>query len=151
MVERALRGVVHDALEQTALHGPLGDHHFYITFRTHQQGVRLADHLKARHPEEMTIVLQHQFWDLVVDDEGFSVALSFSGTSEHIRIPFAAITGFADPSAKFGLQFQTVDADELDEADDSPAAFPAAKTPADAAPDQGEGGKVVALDAFRKK
>ena len=144
MVERALRGVVRDALEQTAKHGPLGDHHFYITFRTHQPGVRMAEHIKVRHPDEMTIVLQHQFWDLVVDDDGFSVALSFSGSTEHLRIPFAAITGFADPSAKFGLQFQTIDADELDDE-------PAPAHSADNTPKGEESGKVVALDAFRKK
>jgi len=146
MVEKALRGVVREALEQTAKHGPMGDHHFYITFRTQQPGVRIADHIKARHPEEMTIVLQHQFWDLLVDDEGFSVTLSFSGVSEHLRIPFAAISGFADPSAKFGLQFQTLGEDDEDDEDEETAQ----PTPKAEAKDD-ESGKVVALDAFRKK
>jgi len=158
MVEDALRGVVRDALTQTAEHGLFGEHHFYITFRTRFPGVRVPPHILARHPDEMTIVLQHQFWSLEVLDEHFEVTLSFSGVSERLVVPFAAITGFADPSAKFGLQFQ-VEEDEDDEFDDedlpdeAPAAI-AAELAAAAAKDDdlpAEGGKVIALDAFRKK
>lgn len=153
MVEDALRGVVREALVVTARDGLFGDHHFYITFRTQFPGVAISDHILARHPEEMTIVLQHQFWDLEVTDTLFRVTLSFSGKSEVLVIPLAAITGFADPSAKFGLQFQAIDDDdeEYDVEDD--------ETPdeeisvAESAPDQPDEtkGKVVALDAFRKK
>lgn len=163
MVEDALRGVVREALAVTARDGLFGEHHFYITFRTHCPGVQMADHILARHPDEMTIVLQHQFWDLVVDDTSFRVSLSFSGKSETLIIPFVAITGFADPSAKFGLQFQALDDEdegedegEGDEAEmvtepivaEPTAAEPAADEPS--APVEG-GGNVVALDAFRKK
>lgn len=151
MVEDALRGVVRDALVQTAQHGLFGEHHFYITFRTRFAGVRVPPHILARHPDEMTIVLQHQFWSLEVDDEHFEVTLSFSGVSERLYIPFAAVTGFADPSAKFGLQFQ-VEEDGDFEDEDLPEEAPAGETipePEDEAP--AEGAKVIALDAFRKK
>jgi len=130
-----------------------GDHHFYITFRTQFPGIGLSDHILARHPEEMTIVLQHQFWDLEVTDTFFRVTLSFSGKSEVLIIPLAAITGFADPSAKFGLQFQAVDDDDDEyeeyETEDDDAA--AEDSSADSAAPEETTGKVVALDAFRKK
>ncbi|CAA7612680.1 SspB family protein [Magnetospirillum sp. UT-4] len=148
MVEDALRGVVRTALNRAAESGLPGDHHFYITFQTRVPGVRLADHIAARHPDEMTIVLQHQFWGLEVDEEGFQVTLSFSGVSETLRIPFAAITGFADPSAKFGLQFQALLEDEEDEDEDGQAE---AAPESSAAPEAEGDGKVVALDKFRKK
>ena len=158
MVEDALRGVVRDSLIYAAAHGLPGEHHFYITFRTHQAGTAIPDHLKARHPDEMTIVLQHQFWDLDVTRERFSVTLSFSGKSERLVIPFAAVTGFADPSAKFGLQFQAVDGDEDDESaeagDDllfSAETEPHAHAPGDTPPGDDSDGKVVTLDRFRKK
>ncbi len=149
MVESALRGVVRDALVVAATEGLPGDHHFYVTFRTHFPGVGLSQLLKARHPDEMTIVLQHQFWDMVVDEQNLSVTLSFSGTSEHLQIPLAAITGFADPSAKFGLQFQIVEDDDGEGGEDvADENRPVAALPPDGG---GESGKVVALDAFRKK
>lgn len=151
MVEDALRGVVRDALVQTSEHGLFGEHHFYITFRTRFPGVQLPGHVLARHPDEMTIVLQHQFWGLDVSDFHFEVTLSFSGVSERLGIPFAAITGFADPSAKFGLQFQVEEDEEFDD-EDLPDEVPAA---AESVDDQdavpAEGAKVIALDAFRKK
>lgn len=156
MVEEALRGVVRDSLVYAAENGLPGEHHFYITFRPHHPDVQMADYLKARHPDEMTIVLQHQFWDLIVTEEGFSVTLSFSGKPEPMSIPFSAVTGFADPSAKFGLQFQAVmegddDDDEVDAFDPEPP--PAAGTASDDAAPKPEGGdgNVVALDKFRKK
>jgi len=150
MVEDALRGVVREALIQTARDGLFGDHHFYITFRTHFPGVQAADHILARHPEEMTIVLQHQFWGLEAAETFFRVSLSFSGKTETLIIPYAAITGFADPSAKFGLQFQAIDGDDddIDEPEEEVGeteSSPAVEIPADAE------GKVIALDAFRKK
>lgn len=152
MVEDALRGVVRDALIQTAEHGLFGDHHFYITFRTRYPGVQVANHILARHPDEMTIVLQHQFWGLEVGEHHFQVTLSFSGVSERLGIPFAAVTGFADPSAKFGLQFQVEDDEEFDDEDlpeDAGAAADELPEPEAEAPV--EGAKVIALDAFRKK
>lgn len=149
MVEDALRGVVRDALVQTAATGLFGEHHFYITFRTRFAGVQLSDLILSRHPDEMTIVLQHQFWGLEVGEDAFEVTLSFSGTSERLYIPFAAITGFADPSAKFGLQFQIEDEfDEEDEDEDEHLAEPVLDTRDDI---PAEGAKVIALDAFRKK
>jgi hypothetical protein len=151
MVEDALRGVVRDALTQTAQHGLFGDHHFYITFRTRFPGVAVPNHILARHPDEMTIVLQHQFWGLEVSPEHFQVTLSFSGASERLYIPFAAVTGFADPSAKFGLQFQVED-DEVYDDEDLPDEIPAEDERAQPDADiPAEGAKVIALDAFRKK
>ncbi len=105
MVEDALRGVLRQALRLTAAQGLPGSHHFYITFDTTHPGVRIPESLRALHPNEMTIVLQHQFWDLQVTDEGFEITLSFSGVSQRLKMPFAAVTAFADPHAKFGLQF----------------------------------------------
>jgi uncharacterized protein len=148
MVENALRGVVRDALNVALCHGLSGDHHFYITFLTNAAGVQIAPVLKARHPEEMTIVLQHQFWDLNVGEELFEVTLSFSGASQRLRIPFAAVTGFADPSVKFGLQFQAIEMDDDDD-DEVEVETVAEEKAAPAAIE--ETGKVIALDAFRKK
>lgn len=154
MVEDALRGVVRDALTQTAEHGLFGDHHFYITFRTRHPGVQVPGHILARHPDEMTIVLQHQFWGLEVGEGHFQVTLSFSGVSERLYVPFAAITGFADPSAKFGLQFQVEDDEEFEDEDLPDETNAADEDLAEAeapAPAPAEGAKVIALDAFRKK
>jgi hypothetical protein len=123
MVEDALRGVLRQALKITEAQGLPGSHHFYITFDTTHPGVKMADALKAQHPNEMTIVLQHQFWDLKVAQEAFEISLSFSGVSQRLHIPFAAVTAFADPHAKFGLQFhvefeeRTAEDEELDEDD----------------------------------
>ena len=105
MVEDALRGVVRRALENTIEHGLPGDHHFYITFRTQAPGVVMPDFLRARYPEEMTIILQHQFWDLKVGVFEFGVSLSFDNEVAKMTVPFAALTAFVDPSVKFGLQF----------------------------------------------
>jgi hypothetical protein len=105
MVEDALRGVLRQALRLTEAQGLPGSHHFYITFDTTHHMVRIPESLRALHPNEMTIVLQHQFWDLKVNDDGFEITLSFSGVSQRLKIPFAAVTAFADPHAKFGLQF----------------------------------------------
>ncbi|CCG41329.1 SspB family protein [Magnetospirillum molischianum] len=158
MVEEALRGVVRESLAFAAEHGLPGDHHFYITFRTHLPGVAVPDYARARHPDEMTIVLQHQYWDLDVDDTGFAVTLSFSGKSERLVIPFTAVTGFADPSAKFGLQFQGIpgqndEDDEFDDQDEDEARTPAETGTAPTTTTTGDDsdGKVVTLDRFRKK
>ena len=129
MVETALRGVARQALTIAARDGLPGDHHFYVTFRSSDPGVVLPPQLLAKFPEEMTIVLQHQFWGLEVGDEAFSVSLSFSGRVERLTIPLAAITGFADPSVKFGLQFAAPA-----EAPAGEAKLPAALPPAETAP-----------------
>ncbi|MFT5180960.1 MAG: hypothetical protein ACI8S3_000837, partial [Alphaproteobacteria bacterium] len=110
MVEDALRGVVRRALEHTIEHGLPGDHHFYVTFRTQASGVVMPDFLRARYPEEMTIILQHQYWDLKVSVIEFGVNLSFDNQVAEMTIPFAALTSFVDPSVKFGLQFNAEDA-----------------------------------------
>ena len=145
MVETALRGVVREALARAAANGLPGAHHFYITFRTHFPGLQLPDDLTRQYPEEMTIVLEHQFWELEVGEQSFSVTLSFQNRPERLIMPFEAITAFADPAVKFGLQFQPTPA----EGEACPAA---AKGAAPAAVEKIEKpGEVVALDAFRKK
>jgi uncharacterized protein len=106
MVERALRGVVREAISLAIADGLPGGHHFYIAFKTAAAGVELAEQLRARYPDEMTIVIEHQFWELAVTQEAFAVTLSFNNRPERLTIPFAAITAFADPSVKFNLQFQ---------------------------------------------
>lgn len=156
LTEEALRGVVRQALSVAAQRGLPGQHHFYLTFRTAHPGVQLADSLRERHPEEMTIVLQHQFWGLEVAERQFAVTLSFNGQHERLIVPFAAVTAFVDPSVQFGLQFSVA----------APAATPAGPPaappmkaavlppspaePAAETPGPPEEGRVVALDAFRK-
>jgi len=105
-VQEALRGVVRKVLAEVAREGLPGDHHFYISFRTNFPGVRLSARMRERYPEDMTIVLQHQFWDLTVTDHAFEVGLSFSTVPERLVVPFEAITGFFDPSVDFGLKFE---------------------------------------------
>lgn len=111
LVQDALRGVVRKVLAEVARTGLPGEHHFYVTFDTTHAGVRVSSRVKARYPEEMTIVLQHQFWDLNVSETGFDVGLSFGGIPEKLVIPFAAVKGFFDPSVQFGLQFEVAKAD----------------------------------------
>jgi uncharacterized protein len=112
LAQEALRGVVRTVLLDAAKSGLPGEHHFYISFDTRADGVRLSPRMLAQYPEEMTVVLQHQFWDLVVTDDGFEVGLSFGGIPERLAIPFAAIKGFFDPSVQFGLQFEDITAGE---------------------------------------
>ncbi len=108
LTQQALRGVVRNVLTETAKKGLPGDHHFYISFDTRADGVRLSDRLRAQYPDEMTIILQHQFWDLKVGDDEFEVGLSFGGIPERLTVPYEAINGFFDPSVQFGLQFEEV-------------------------------------------
>ncbi len=131
MVEDALRGVLRQALRITQAQGLPGQHHFYITFETTQPGVNIAASLKALHPNEMTIVLQHQFWDLQVFEDYFEITLSFSGVQQRLVVPFAAVTAFADPHAKFGLQFhvefeEQSDAETDEDTDEDDAGDPPA-------------------------
>ena len=164
MVEDALRSVLKAALTVTAEQGLPGEHHFYVTFDTTYPGVKIPESLKALHPKEMTIVLQHQFWDLDVREDGFSITLSFNTVLQRLNVPFAAVTAFADPHAKFGLQFQV----QIEDGEGLPGAI--FETPAalmdDIEPDEpdaeiapsaeednesADGDNVVTLDAFRKK
>lgn len=124
MVQEALKGVVRKILTEAARDGLPGEHHFYVTFRTTAPGVRLSQRLREKHPEEMTVVLQHQFWDLNVSDHSFEVGLSFSGVPERLLVPFDSITTFFDPSVQFGLKFDT------QEAEDAAAAFEPEPEPA---------------------
>ncbi len=146
MVETALRGVMREALARTAREGVPGDHHFYVTFRTHAPGVAIPSHLLGKFPDEMTIVLQHQFRALEVGDDAFSVNLSFQSRSERLRIPFAAVTTFADPSVNFGLQFEVPAAPPAEV-----TALPAQIPPSEAAEPVRPAAEVVTLDKFRKR
>jgi len=128
LAQQALRGVVQRVLADVAKNGLAGEHHFYISFDTEAPGVRISQRLREKYPQEMTIVLQHQFWDLVVTDEGFEVGLSFHGVPERLGVPFAAIKGFFDPSVKFALQFdvaETESAEAPDESENAPSPAPA--------------------------
>ena len=147
MVERALRGVVRDALARVAQEGPRGAHHFYIGFATGMPGVVIPDSLRERFPEEMTIVLQHQFWDLEIGEESFSVSLSFQKQLERLTIPFAAIRSFADPSVNFALEFAEPPAAEPKAVGSLPAPKPAAEPSAD---QDRPAAEIVTLDSFRK-
>lgn len=109
LLENALRSVVHNALCLVSEKGLPGNHHFYITCNTQEQGLVLPESLINTYPEEITLVLQHQFWDLEVNDESFEVTLSFNGKNERLHVPFTSITNFVDPSVEFGLQFQSDD------------------------------------------
>lgn len=159
LAQAALRGVVRTVLADAAKKGLPGQHHFKITFATSAPGVRLSERLRAKYPETMTIILQHQFWDLVVRDDAFEVGLSFGGVAEKLTIPFDAVTAFLDPSVQFGFQFQPIEAEaEEDAQPPAPAHRPSSETKqgAPAPKDQQDkpsdvGGEVVSLDRFRKK
>ena len=177
LTQQALRGVVRSVLTDAAKKGLPGEHHFYITFDTKAPGVRISERLLGQYPEEMTIILQHQFWDLRVDDDEFEVGLSFGGIPEKLTVPFEAINGFFDPSVQFGLQFEEVTEGEEQQpaptltqdkaAGKKPRAVSSARPPAVAMPEKTpapaaaapepapdkpvSGGEVVRLDRFRKK
>ena len=181
LTQQALRGVVRSVLADTAKKGLPGEHHFYISFDTRADGVRMSDRLRAQYPDEMTVILQHQFWDLKVSEEDFEVGLSFGGVPERLAVPFEAINGFFDPSVEFGLQFEEVTEGEERPAPANVQEPPATKKkrlpgsppavaavpevtppsrPAAAAPTTKRekpdkppsgGGEVVRLDRFRKK
>ena len=174
----ALRDVLRKVLSDASAHGLPGEHHFFITFVSKAEGVKLSPRLLAQYPDEMTIILQHQFWDLAVFDDRFEVGLSFGGIPERLVVPFNTITKFLDPSVGFGLEFNTSDIAEIPAAPalstaSAPEAIPAQKAalnhpevpPASAEkaeeeptepsqggaePNQG-GAEVVRLDRFRKK
>jgi hypothetical protein len=174
LVDDALRSVVRRVLRQVADKGLPGSHHFYISFRSTDPGVQLPDYLRAKYPEEMTIVLQHQYWDLIINDEFFEVTVSFNKQQERIKVPFTALSAFVDPSVRFGLQFDRKDKAGAGEkveagANQAPTSLPAPeKRPSLGAPAEAEAktevaaanpdakpedaaSKVVKLDSFRKK
>ena len=180
LVDDALRSVVRRVLTQVAEKGLPGSHHFYISFRSTDPGVELPEYLRAKYPEEMTIVLQHQYWDLILGPESFEVTVSFNKQQERIKVPFAALSAFVDPSVRFGLQFDRKDkAQAADKAQTSDVGTAAAPTPLPApekrpplaapsgpeatTPDAGTAAaaaeakpedaasKIVKLDSFRKK
>ena len=161
LAQDALRGVVRHVLIDTAKKGLPGEHHFFITFLSTADGVKLSPRLLAQYPEEMTIILQHQFWDLVVTEDRFEVGLSFGGIPERLVVPFAAIKSFLDPSVQFGLQFEPSEATAETPAAKLPSVpaasalpvttpEPAAET-TDEPAKTSEGAEVVRLDRFRKK
>ena len=163
LIDNAMRSVVRSAIIQVAETGALpGDHHFFVSFRTSYPGVEISPMLKERYPEEMTIVVQHQFWDLIVEEDKFSITLSFNNIPEPLVIPFAALTAFADPSIKFGLQFHSHDWEE-DEDEEvhcpatgrtgremPPEASFDEEPPSEAHPPANDT-KVISIEAFRKK
>ncbi len=152
MVRRALRGVLREALEVAAEEGLPGDHHFYLSFRPDAPGVVVPPFLRDRYPEEVTVVIQHRYWDLHVDDEGFSVTLTFEAARHRLAVPWDAVTAFIDPAAEFALRFQA----EEETGDEPPEGE-------EARPEGGEGGgeeaegsadptaEVVNIRQFRKK
>jgi hypothetical protein len=153
LVQGALLQVVRQTLELTAKEGAIGDHHFYISFATDHPSVVIPDYLREEYPDEITIVLQHEFWDLKVEAQKFSVTLCFNDANEHILVPYDAITSFVDPSVKFGLQF-TPSYEPIHEETPPPTKDKAKKgkkgDKKNSASDA-DGSNVVTLDAFRKK
>ena len=150
LVETALRSVVRSALKIAEQSGLPGEAHFYITFSTEYPGVDIPQRLKESHPEKMTIILQHQYWDLEITDDQFSVSLSFGGQRETLVVPFMAVVDFNDPSVGFGLQFATDQLDEdmvIDEGEILPEADQ--EQPEDDS--EQASADVVSLDTFRKK
>jgi hypothetical protein len=134
LAQEALRGVVLRVLADAAKNGLPGEHHFYISFDTRAAGVRISPRLREKYPEEMTIVLQHQYWDLVVSDQSFEVGLSFNGVPERLAVPFAAIKGFFDPSVQFALQFEVGRPEAEPGREPAPAAAAKADQPETKAP-----------------
>ncbi len=144
--EQAMRHVMVRAIQHVSEHGFPGNHHFYITFRTDHPNTVIPPRLRAQYPQEMTIVLQHQFWNLKVDEAAgeFSVGLSFGGVPSELHIPLGAVTGFADPHMRFGLQFH---AEKLEDMPDEPEPEPEPPPP----PEKSDTPQVVSLDAFRRR
>jgi len=167
LAQDALRGVMRKVLGEVSRTGLPGNHHFFITFLTNAPGVRISSRLRERYPEQMTIVLQFQYWDLKVTDSGFEVGLSFSDTPEKLEVPFSAVRGFYDPSVNFELEFDvktdlpiplpTAETAEVKPKEKKlkpvvvPASPPADGEPSAETPAAGKGADVVSLDSFRKK
>jgi len=169
LAQAALRGVVRTVLADAAKNGLPGEHHFKISFVTGAPGVRLSERMRAQYPQIMTIILQHQFWDLAVGEEVFDVGLSFGGIPEKLTVPFAAITAFIDPAVQFGFQFEVLEPGAAEQGVEAKApqapgeqrpslpaskdtkAVPTAEGKEETMPGAGGGAEVVSLDRFRKK
>ena len=161
LAQNALKGVVREALRIAETTGLPGEHHFYIAFNTRHPGVQLSEKIAQRYPREMTIVLQHQYWNLRVLDDRFEVELSFDNVPEQLVIPYDAVKGFLDPAVQFGLQFETANTErkprEVEGGKaaaanaDAEASMPAAEKKQAEEPSQDDAAKVVSLDQFRKK
>ena len=163
LYQEALLGLVKKVLGEVAQAGLPGEHHFYVTFDTCASGVRISSRLRDEYPSEMTVVLQHQFWDLIVTESAFEVGLSFKGTPEKLVVPFRAIKSFADPHVHFQVKFdvqveeETAEGAETAAAEDASGPGPDGEAPADAADAKDEAdaapgeAEIVSLDAFRKK
>ncbi len=150
LIDEAMHDIVRRTLVLVSQHGLPGNHHFYITFLTSYPGVMISDELRERYPEEMTIVVQHQFWDMEIEEDRFSLVLSFDNVKQNLTVPFDALISFADPSVKFGLQFRTaIDLDEEEGGEDSlPLDIEEIEDPGEKVKHQDN---VVQLDNFRKK
>lgn len=147
LMHTAMRGLIREVMLRVASDGLPGAHHFFITLNTRHPGVQMADWLRARYPDEITIVIQHWFENLAVDEHGFAITLNFGNQPEPLYIPFDAVSTFVDPSVEFGLKFETHlddDDDDEDEDDEAPMAH------AEVAPEPLKAGEVVSLDKFRK-
>jgi len=149
MVQLALLSVVRDVLKSAAEVGLPGNHHFYLTFNTSYPNVIIPDYLRKRYPDEMTIVVQNQFSDLMADDSHFEVSLSFNSKLEHLQIPFLALEGFFDPSVDFGLHFHATEVNN-DNSEELPSIVEDVDVPFESK-SAGDPGNVVTLDTFRKK
>ena len=152
LAQEALRGVVREALKRAAgPEGLPGPHHFYITFRTKGAGVDIDDSLKEKYPEEMTIVLEHQFWDLEVGETEFEVTLKFASVPKYLKIPYRAISRFHDPSVGFHLQFDQVEGGDTAPTETKVTVSEKAEPKGESQAAAGDGAEVVSLDSFRKK
>jgi hypothetical protein len=152
IVQDALRAVVSRVLREVEQTGALpGEHHFYITFKTRAPGVSIPKHLLERFPDEMTIVIQHRFWDLKVEEDNFSVGLSFGGVPAMLHVPFAAVTQFHDPAVEFALTFQAAAEMQPDEHEAAENDAPAEKESQSEAEPREDGSNVVSVDFTRKK
>ena len=159
LTDAALRSVVREALRRIEKSGLIGAHHFYLTFKTHAEGVDIPDFLREQYPDEMTIIIQHQYWALKVKEDYFEVTLTFKKLPAPLHVPFSALTAFFDPGVQFGLQFRAEG--EKQAAGPGPVGVPAGHAeeepppePAEAmakAPEKSVAGEVVSLDSFRKK
>ena len=141
LMHRAMRGLIQTVLSDVSKNGLPGAHHFFITFDTNTDGVEMADWLRSRYPDEMTVVIQNWFEDLIVTDDGFSITLNFGDNPEHLVIPFDAVRTFVDPSVEFGLRFEQHEEDDSEDGEDDP----------DDDPPPQQDAQIVRLDKFRKQ
>lgn len=155
LVQESLRNVIKETLTTVAKDGIPGKHHFYISFKTNYPGVDIPDYLREEYPEDITIVLQYEFWDLEVSQNAFNVTLCFNDVHERLNVPLGAITSFVDPSVKFGLQFTPAEIEEGEEAKlvqiDKSKKTRKISTDTDELSESGDGSNIITLDTFRRK